>query len=334
MSEADRQLAIVRRTKDAIRFRRQRLNELLPRIPGVPYLFILPFYVLFAIFLAFPVLYTFYLSFFEFQTIASETLFTLGLGGFSYELNSLSTLKYVGLDNYRGLLTDSRFHHALYNTFFLLVIQVPIMIVSALGLALTLDSALLKFRNWFRTIIALPVAANFVAYSTIFLLLFNEQLGLINFILTQFGISSIPWLSDGFWARMTIVGAMTWRWTGYNMLIIFAGLQSIPQQLYEAAEVDGASRWEKFRHVTLPQLQPVLLFVVVTSTIGTFKIFSEPFVITGGGPGNKSITIVFYLYQQAFRMFNIGYASAVAYVLVLIVAILSFIQLKIGGEDE
>ena len=322
----------IERAKNWIRFRRQRLTEILPAIPGVPYVFILPFYILFAIFLAFPVLYTFYLSFFEFQTIASETLLTLELAGLTWELNSLSTLRFVGLDNYQQLLSDSRFHKALYNTFFLLVVQVPIMIVAALALALTLDSALLKFRNWFRTIIALPVAANFVAYSTIFLLLFNEQLGLINFVLRQIGVGTVPWFTDGFWARMTIVGAMTWRWTGYNMLILFAGLQSIPQQLYEAAEVDGATRWKKFRHVTLPQLRPVLLFVLVTSTIGTFKIFSEPFVITGGGPGNQSITIVFYLYQQAFRLFNIGYASAVAYVLVLIVSILSFIQLRIGGE--
>jgi multiple sugar transport system permease protein/lactose/L-arabinose transport system permease protein len=320
--------------RDRVRYRRQWVTEHLPRIPGIPYVFILPFYVLFVVFLAFPVLYTLYLSFFEFQTVSSTTLFTLNIGGFSYELQSLSTLEYVGLDNYSRLLGDSRFHKALYNTFFILVVQVPIMVVTALVFAVTLDSSLLKLRNWFRTIIALPVAANFVAYSTIFLLLFNEQFGLINYVLTRLGLDAIPWLTNGFWARMTIVSAIGWRWTGYNMLILFAGLQSIPQHLYEAAEVDGANRWHKFRYVTLPQLRPVLLFVVVTSTIGTFKIFSEPFVITGGGPGNQSITIVYYLYNQAFQQFNIGYASAVAYVLVLIVSVLSFIQLRLGGDDE
>lgn len=319
---------------DEIRFRRQWLTRRLPRVPGVPYLFILPFYVLFFVFLAFPVAYTLYLSFFTFQTINPTTLFTLRLGDFTYQLNSLSTLEYVGLENYRRILGDSRFHKALYNTFFILVVQVPIMVVTALIFAITLDSSLLKLRNWFRTVIALPVAANFVAYSTIFLLLFNEQFGLINYVLIKLGIGAIPWLTDGFWARMTIVSAVAWRWTGYNMLILFAGLQSIPQHLYEAAEMDGGNRWHKFRYITLPQLKPVLLFVVVTSTIGTFKIFSEPFVITGGGPGNQSITIVYYLYNQAFQQFNIGYASAVAYILVLIVSVLSFIQLKIGGEDE
>lgn len=131
---------------------------------------------------------------------------------------------------------------------------------------------------------------------------------------------------------MTLVIAVTWRWLGYNMIILLAGLQTVPQQLYEAAEIDGATRWQKFRFVTLPQIRPVLLFVIVSSTIGTFQIFSEPYVITGGGPSNATITIVQYIYNQAFLQLNLGYASAVSVILVLIVSAMSIVQIKYGGE--
>ncbi|MFC6974643.1 ABC transporter permease subunit [Halomicroarcula sp. GCM10025709] len=154
----------------------------------------------------------------------------------------------------------------------------------------------MRFKGLFRTTIALPVAANLVAYATVFLLLLQDN-GLVNTVFQMLGLPTVPWLSGGtelipgplksvlgtgFWPRISLVGAVTWRWTGYNMIILLAGLQSVPQQLYEAAEIDGASRWEKFRYVTLPQLRPVLLFVVVTSTIGTFRLFSEPLIISEG----------------------------------------------------
>jgi multiple sugar transport system permease protein/lactose/L-arabinose transport system permease protein len=177
------------------------------------------------------------------------------------------------------------------------------------------------------------VSANLVAYSTVFLLMMQDA-GLVNFVLTSLGFQPIPWLSSDFWSRMTIAGAVTWRWTGYNMIILLAGLQNVPQQLYEAAEIDGASRIEKFRYVTIPQLRPVLLFVFVTSTIGTFKLFSEPVIINGGGaPLESTITIVQYIYQTAFIDFRLGYASALTYVLIAVVSVLSAIQLRVGGEE-
>lgn len=318
---------------DRVRFARQDLTEATPRLPGVAYLFISPFFVLFGLFLAFPIVYTLYLSFFAYQGVGEEPLLWVDLGVVWFEIPRLAELEFVGFGNYTQLITDGLFWQSMFNTGYILAIQVPIMIALALALALALNASFLRFKGVFRTAIALPVSANIVAYSTVFLLLFNEQFGFINYVLASAGIASVPWLTSEFWARKTIIAAVTWRWTGYNMIILLAGLQTIPQQLYEAAEIDGASRWEKFRYVTLPQLRPVLLFVVVLSTIGTFKLFAEPYVITGGGPTNATITIVQYIYQQAFVNFNLGYASALTVVFVALVSLFSIVQIKVGGEE-
>jgi len=318
---------------DRVRFARQDLTAATPTLPRVAYLFIAPFFLLFSVFLAFPVFYTLYLSFFEYQGVGQGSLFWIDLGPVYIEIPQIAQLNFVGLGNYARLLGNDLFWQSMFNTSYILVIQVPLMIGLALALALALNASFLRFKGVFRTAIALPVSANLVAYSTVFLLLFNEQLGFLNYVLAGVGIGPVPWLTDGFWARNTIIAAVTWRWTGYNMIILLAGLQTIPQQLYEAAEIDGANRWEKFRYVTLPQLKPVFLFVVVLSTIGTFKLFAEPYVITGGGPTNSTITIVQYIYRQAFVNFNLGYASALTVVFVAVVSVFSVVQIKIGGED-
>jgi multiple sugar transport system permease protein/lactose/L-arabinose transport system permease protein len=321
----------------------------LPVSIGVPYIFLAPFFVLFGSFLAFPILYTVYLSFHTYQGIGSATLLWIDVGPIQYELTRIASLEYVGLQNYQRLLGDALFQNALANTTFILLVQVPLMIVLGLALALVLNASWMRFKGLFRTTIALPVAANLVAYATVFLLLLQDN-GLVNTLLQMIGLPTIPWLSGGttlipgplqsvlgtgFWPRISLVGAVTWRWTGYNMIILLAGLQSVPQQLYEAAEIDGANRWEKFRYVTLPQLRPVLLFVVVTSTIGTFRLFSEPLIISeGGAPLSATRTLVVYIYNIAFQQFQLGYASAMTVVLVGIVASLSIVQLKIGGESD
>ncbi|KOX93303.1 carbohydrate ABC transporter permease [Halorubrum tropicale] len=318
---------------DRFRFARQDLTAATPTLPRVAYLFISPFFLLFSVFLAFPVFYTLYLSFFEYQGVGQGSLFWIDLGPLYIEIPRIAQLEFVALGNYARLFGNDLFWQSMFNTSYILVIQVPLMIGLALALALALNASFMRLKGVFRTAIALPVSANLVAYSTVFLLLFNEQLGFLNYVLAGVGLGPVPWLTDGFWARNTIIAAVTWRWTGYNMIILLAGLQTIPQQLYEAAEIDGANRWEKFRYVTLPQLKPVLLFVVVLSTIGTFKLFAEPYVITGGGPTNSTITIVQYIYRQAFINFNLGYASALTVVFVAIVSVFSVVQIKIGGED-
>ena len=340
---------------DAFRPVRQRqiryTRELTDRSPvsvGVPYIFLAPFFVLFATFLAFPIFYTVYLSFHRYQGIGSTTLLWIDLGPLQFELTRIAELEYVGLSNYARLLGDGLFHNALANTGFILFVQVPLMIGLALALALALNASWMRFKGVLRTTIALPVSANLVAYATVFLLLLQE-FGFVNYVLTGLGLPRVPWLSggttllgplgpilgDGFWPRMSLVGAVTWRWTGYNMIILLAGLQNVPEQLYEAAEIDGASRIQKFRYVTLPQLRPVLLFVVVTSTIGTFRLFSEPLIVSEGGAPLRAVrTLVMYIYNIAFQQFQLGYASAMTVVLVSIVAVLSIVQISVGGDDD
>lgn len=318
--------------RDRVRYVRQDLSDRLPSTSHVAYLFISPFFVLFGLFLLFPILYTLYLSFFEYEGVSFDSLLWIDLGPFVVQIPQIAELQFVGLGNYLRILGDGLFWQSMYNTTYILLIQVPIMIGLALALALALNASFVRFKGLFRTAIALPVSANLVAYSTIFLLLFNE-LGLVNSLLASMGVEPIAWFRSEFWARKSIVAAVTWRWTGYNMIILLAGLQTIPQQLYEAAEIDGASRWEKFRYVTVPQLKPVLLFVVVLSTIGTFKLFAEPYVITGGGPSNATITIVQYIYREAFESWNLGYASALTVVFVGIVSLISIVQIRIGGDN-
>jgi len=341
---------------DAVRPLRQRqirrtraVAERVPFSVGVPYLFLSPFFILFSAFLAFPILYTVFLSFHRYQGVGSATLLWIDLGPVQFELTRIAQLEFVGLQNYQRLLGDALFQNALANTTFILLVQVPLMIVLGLALALALNASWMRFKGLFRTTIALPVAANLVAYTTVFLLLLQDN-GLVNSVFGMVGLPAVPWLTGGtellpgplksilgpgFWPRISLVGAVTWRWTGYNMIILLAGLQSVPKQLYEAAEIDGANRWEKFRYVTLPQLRPVLLFVVVTSTIGTFRLFSEPLIISEGGATlSATRTLVVYIYNIAFQQFQLGYASAMTVVLVGIVAVLSIVQLRVGGESD
>ncbi|MFC4987702.1 carbohydrate ABC transporter permease [Saliphagus infecundisoli] len=330
-----RSSAAYKQVSDGVRYTRQDVSRIVPEIPGLPYAYISPFFILFGVFLLFPTAYTLYLSFFDYVGVSNEVLLTVTMGPMEVSLPRIANLEFVGLSHYERLIfRDSLFHRSLLNTTFIFVVQVPLMVILGLATALVLDAKFIRAKGLFRTLIALPVATGLVAYSTIFLLLFNGEVGLINYVLESVGLTAIPWLGDGFWARITLVIAVTWRWLGYNMIILLAGLQTVPQQLYEAAEIDGASRWEKFRFVTLPQIRPVLLFVVVSSTIGTFQIFAEPYVITGGGPSNATITVVQYIYNQAFLQLNLGYASAVSVLLVVIVSIMSIIQIQYGGGDS
>lgn len=329
--------------------RTRALADTVPFSVSAPYLFLAPFFVLFGTFLAFPIFYTVYLSFHSYEGIGNATLLWIDIGPIQYRLTRIAQLEFVGFQNYQRLLGDALFHNALANTTFILLVQVPLMIVLGLALALALNASWMRFKGLFRTTIALPVAANLVAYTTVFLLLLQDN-GLINSVFQLVGLPTVPWISGGtdllpgplksllgtgFWPRISLVGAVTWRWTGYNMIILLAGLQSVPKQLYEAAEIDGANRWEKFRYVTLPQLRPVLLFVVVTSTIGTFRLFSEPLIISEGGATlSATRTLVVYIYNIAFQQFQLGYASAMTVVLIGIVAVLSIVQLRVGGESD
>lgn len=280
---------------------------------NVPYLFILPAISFFLVFTVYPVISSLILSFQKRE--GSESVF-------------------AGLDNYIRLFQDELFYKALGNTFLILIIQVPIQLFLAVIIAVALNSQMVRFKSFFRVAFFMPAITALVASSIIFMILLDENYGLVNYLLSFVGINPIPWFSDPFWAKVTLMTVITWRWTGYNMVIFLAGLQNVPQSLYEAAEMDGAGKVRQFFYITVPQLKPIFLFTFVLSTIGTLQLFDEPYVLTSGGPNNATLTITLYLYQNGFKYFDFGYASAIAYVLVLIIAVLSWAQMKLAGEND
>ncbi|MBS5951726.1 MAG: sugar ABC transporter permease, partial [Clostridium sp.] len=208
-----------------------------------------------------------------------------------------NNLSFVGLDNYKRLLTDSTFRKALFNTVLYLIIQVPIMIILALAISAVLNDKRLKARGFFRTAIFLPCVTSLVAYSIVFKSLFATD-GFINAFLMNINLISEPisWITHPVWAKVLIIIAITWRWTGYNMVFYLAGMQSIDDSIYEAADIDGASAFVKFKTITLPLLKPIILFTTINSTIGTLQLFDEVTNITGGGPANATVTISQYIY--------------------------------------
>ncbi|WP_274653009.1 carbohydrate ABC transporter permease [Paenibacillus humicola] len=279
----------------------------------IPYVFILPFFIIFAVFILYPMIYSLVLSFSEFKSGATT---------------------FVGFANYKQLFTTDLFWKSLLNTGEVLVVQVPIMLISATIIASLIHSNRLRFRALFRLFFFLPVLIDLVTYSIVFSLLFSETNGLINFVLHAVGIGDIPWRSNPWAAKALIIIAITWRWTGYNSIILLSGLQSVSREYYEAANIDGAGPIRSFFSITLPMLKPVLLFCMILSTIGSLQLFTEPFILTSGGPDNSTITVIQYLYQTAFTSFNFGLASAGAYILTFIIAALSYIQIRVtkGGE--
>lgn len=247
-----------------------------------------------------------------------------------------NNLTFVGLDNYKRLLTDTTFRKALFNTVLYLIIQVPIMIILALVISAMLNDKRLKCKGFFRTAIFLPCVTSLVAYSIVFKSLFATD-GFVNAFLMNINVIAKPisWITHPIWAKVLIIIAITWRWTGYNMVFYLAGMQSIDDSIYEAADIDGASAFTKFRTITLPLLKPIILFTTINSTIGTLQLFDEVVNITGGGPANATVTISQYIYNLLFKYSpNFGYAAAVSYVVLFLIVILSFIQLKTGGDKN
>ena len=222
------------------------------------------------------------------------------------------------------------------NTLIYLLVQVPMMLFLGLVLANMLNLPGLKFRGFFRTAIFLPCVTSLVAYSVLFKSLFSLD-GIINKFLMGMSMISqpIPWLLDPFWAKVVIILAITWRWTGYNMMFYLAAMQNIDTSVYEAAEIDGASKIKQFTQITIPLLKPIILFTTIMSTNGTLQLFDEVVNITAGGPGNSTMTISQYIYNLSFAYTpNFGYAATVSYAIVFMVAILAFIQFKVAGDSN
>ncbi len=279
----------------------------------MPYLFILPVLLLFVGFKIYPIVTSLLMS-------------------FTTRVNGVDVFN--GVDNYARLWADPTFWKALRNTLTILVFQVPVMLAMALVLALALNTAFVKLMPLWRLGVFLPSVVGLVAYGILFANLLNRDFGLINWVLGWVGVGPIDWLTDPTWAKVAIMLAITWHSTGASAIIYLAGLQSLPRELYEAAEVDGAGRIRQFVSLTIPLLRPIILFTVVMSTIGTLQLFSEPFVITAGGPNNETLTLSMYLYNNAFKFFDFGYASALAWVLALFVTLIGILQVRfLGGND-
>ncbi|WMJ89410.1 carbohydrate ABC transporter permease [Anaerocolumna sp. MB42-C2] len=243
-------------------------------------------------------------------------------------------MKFAGMYNYIRMMQDKVFTQALFNNFFYLIIQVPIMLLLALGLASMLNNRNLKLKGLFRTAIFLPCATSLVSYAIIFRALFALD-GFINTMLLKFGIIHIPinWLANAGTARAVIILALIWRWTGYNMVFYLAGLQNIEYTIYEAAKIDGASSFQQFGRITIPLLKPIILLTAIMSTNGTLQLFDESVNLTNGGPANTTITMSHYIYKISFEYSpNFGYATAMSFLVLILVAVLAFIQMKVGDK--
>ena len=245
-------------------------------------------------------------------------------------------LTFSGLGNYIRAFQDDVFVQSIKNCLFYLIIQVPVMLILALILASALNNKHLKFRGLFRTCIFLPCATSLVAYAIVFRSLFATD-GFINSMLLKMGVldEAYNFLANPTSAKIVIILALIWRWTGYNMIFYLAALQNIDSSVYEAAKVDGSSPVQTFFKITLPLLKPTILMTAIMSTNGTLQLFDESMNLTNGGPGNASITMSHYIYNTAFKgVPNFGYTSAMSFVILIMVSILAFIQLKVGEDDE
>ncbi|CAG0937388.1 Lactose transport system permease protein LacF [Thermoflexales bacterium] len=237
-------------------------------------------------------------------------------------------ISWAGLDNFTGMLKDSTFRIALGNTLYYVFLTVPLTMAAALALAMLLNQPL-RGRNFFRTTFFFPYVASLVAVAVVWNMLFNPAAGPVNQLLMSLGVQNPPrWTASVDWAMPTVIMASVWKGMGYYMLIYLAGLQGIPVSLYEAAAVDGATAWQKFRYITLPMLTPATFFVSIMCTIAAFKVFDLILVMTDGGPGRATNVLVVHIYNTAFREFRFGYSSAIALVLFAIILIITVVQFR------
>ncbi len=251
-----------------------------------------------------------------------------------YALADSRNLRFVAFDNYIDLLGTSMFWKSLWNTTYFVIVGVPLSIAVSLGAALLLNAPVARFKALFRTALFAPVVTTLVAVAVIWRYLFHTSYGLVNWALGHVGIAPVDWLGDPRWAMPTIMLFAVWKNFGYNMVIFLAGLQAIPQDLYEAARIDGASRWRQFLHITLPMLGPVLLVVGVITVSGYFQLFAEPYVMTRGDPLQSTVSVLYFMFEEGFKWWNLGRASAVAFLLFLIILGVTTMMLRIGRRKE
>jgi multiple sugar transport system permease protein len=280
---------------------------------GVGWWFVAPALLVIGVFFFAPVAAAFLLSFTDFDI---------------YAVADFGNTRIIGLANYAALLRDPVFWKALGNTFYFALVGGPLTIAVSLGSAMLINARLVRFKGLFRTIYFAPVVTTLVAVAVVWRYLYHARFGLLNYALGLLGLDPVNWLGDPRWAMPAIILLAVWKNFGYNMVVFIAGLQSIPEDLYEAAEIDGASAWQRFRHVTLPMLAPTFVFVTIITMIGYFQLFAEPYVMTQGGPLQSTLSVVLLMYEQGFRWWNMGYAAAVAFVLFLVIFAVTLLQLR------
>jgi multiple sugar transport system permease protein len=277
---------------------RQTAGELRQGLTG--YGFAAPYLLLFAVFLAAPIVASLAISF---------TDFSLGA------IDDPADARFVGLQNYRDLASDEKFRAAAVNTAYFVAAGVPLTMAAGLAAAVGLNSQVVRFRALFRVGYYTPVVMSIVAIAVVWRYVLDPDVGLLDNALGAVGLPRVAWLSTPSLAMPSIILIAVWRNLGFAMVIFLAGLQGIPQETSEAARIDGAGRWQEFRHVTLPLLRPTMAFVAVVTSAGYLQLFEEPFVMTGGGPVDRTISVAMHMYEQGFGFFNLGYAGAIAYVL-------------------
>lgn len=276
--------------------------------------FVAPALALILVFFVLPVVAALALSFTDFDL---------------YALGDPARLRFIGFGNYRRLLGDAEFWTALKNTLYFVIVGGPLSVLVSLAAALLVNHRLTPFKGLFRSLLFLPVVTTLVAVAVVWRYLYQPRYGMLNHLLETLGIGPIDWLGDPDWAMPAIILMAVWKNFGFNMIVFVAGLQSIPESLYEAAAIDGAGARQQLRYITLPLLAPTFLFVGVVTLIGHFQLFAEPYVMTQGGPANSTLSIALLMYQQGFRWWNLGYASAIAFVLFGIVLAATVLQARL-----
>ncbi|MCX6137829.1 MAG: sugar ABC transporter permease [Ignavibacteriales bacterium] len=278
------------------------------------WLFLSPSLAAIAVFFVVPVLSALVMSFTDFDI---------------YALGDLSVVRFIGFENYRRIFELPIFWSALRNTFYFVLVGGPLSVAVSLGTALMVNAKLTRFKPLFRTIFFLPVVTSLVAVAVVWRYLYHPAHGILNYLLSFAGIAPIDWLGNPAIAMPAIIVLAVWKGFGYNMLIFIAGLQNIPDELYEAAHMDGANAWRQFVDITLPMLTPTSVFVVMITIIGYFQLFAEPYVMTQGGPLNSTMSIVLLMYEQGFRWWNMGFAAAIAFVLFVVILIFTLLQMAL-----
>lgn len=278
------------------------------------YLYIAPFFIIFAIIGLYPAIFSIYLAF--------------------QKWNGLSPMIPAGLENFKIVLTDSLFWKAVYNTIVMGIMGTAPQILFGIIFAYLLNMAFLRFRNFFRVTIFMPYITSMVAVALIFSVLFSDhESSLANYVLSLAGLDPVSWTRSEWGAKLAISIMVFWRWVGYNTIIYLAGIQSIPNDLYEAASIDGASKIQQFRHITIPMLKPFIILTVFTSTVGALQLFSEPTVFLGNDAftRDEAMTIVMYLYRDAFRLQSFGTASATAIILLILITAIAAINVYLSS---